>query len=92
MKKVRNILKSQKLLKISLEYDELTNTIHSIAITGDFFLYPENTLDDLETNLIGVKLEKDAVKQKIQESLENSEMFGFDSESLTEAILGCLFC
>ena len=92
MKKVRNILKSQKLLKISLEYDELTNTIHSITITGDFFLYPENTLDDLETNLIGVKLEKDAVKQKIQESLENSEMFGFDSESLTEAILGCLFC
>ena len=92
MKKMHNILKSQKLLKISLEYDELTNTIHSIAITGDFFLYPESTLDDLETNLIGTKLEKDSVKQKIQESLENSEAFGFDSESLTEAILGCLSC
>lgn len=87
-----NILKSQKLLKISLEYDELTNTISSITITGDFFLYPESTLDDLETNLIGTKLEKDSVKQKIKESLENSETFGFDSESLTEAILGCLSC
>jgi hypothetical protein len=92
MKKMYNILKSQKLLKISLEYDELTNTISSIAITGDFFLYPESTLDDLETNLIGTKLEKDSVKQKIKESLENSETFGFDSESLTEAILGCLSC
>jgi lipoate-protein ligase A len=92
MKKMHNILKSQKLLKISLEYDELTNTIHSITITGDFFLYPESTLDDLETNLIGTKLEKESVKQKIQESLENSETFGFDPESLTEAILGCLSC
>ncbi len=92
MKKVYNTFKSQKLLKISLEYDEIANTIHSIAITGDFFLYPEDSLANLETNLIGTKLEKFSIKQKIQKSLESSEMFGFDSESLTEAILGCLPC
>jgi len=90
MKKARNTYKSKKLIKVFLEYDELNNTIHSIKITGDFFLYPEESLDKLEANLIGTRLEKDSIKQKIENCLNDSEAFGFDSESLTEAILGCL--
>ena len=90
MKKAHNIYKSKKLIKISLEYDEDSKIINSITITGDFFLYPEETLDELEVNLIGTKLGKDEIKQKIEECLNDSEAFGFDSESLTEAILGCL--
>ncbi len=90
MKKGYNVLKSQKLIKVSLEYDELNNTIHSITISGDFFLYPEEYIDKLETSLIGTKLEKNSIKQKIQQCLQNSEIFGFDSESMTEAICGCL--
>jgi len=90
MRKVHNVLKSQKLIKITLEYDEISNTIHSIKITGDFFLYPEDSLDKLETNLIDTKLEKNSLIQKIRESLDDSQAFGFDSESLTKAILGCL--
>jgi hypothetical protein len=90
MKKGYNVLKSQKLIKVSLEYDELNNTIHSITISGDFFLYPEEDIDKLETSLIGTRLEKDFIKQKIQQCLQNSEIFGFDSESMTEAIFGCL--
>jgi lipoate---protein ligase len=90
MKKVHNIYKSKKLVKISLEYDEDSKIINSITITGDFFLYPEETLDELEVNLIGTKLGKDEIKQKIEKCLNGSEAFGFDSESLTDAILGCL--
>ncbi len=90
MKKGHNVLKSQKLIRVSLEYDELNNTIHSITISGDFFLYPEEHIDKLETSLIGTKLEKNSIKQKIQQCLQNSEIFGFDSESMTEAICGCL--
>lgn len=89
MRKVHNVFKSQKLIKITLEYDEISNTIHSIKITGDFFLYPEDSLDKLEVNLIDTKLEKNSLIQKIQESLDDSYAFGFDSESLTKAILGC---
>ena len=66
MKKVHNIYKSKKLVKISLEYDEDSKIINSITITGDFFLYPEETLDELEVNLIGTKLGKDEIKQKIE--------------------------
>ena len=87
---VRNTYKSEKLIKILLEYDERTKIINSIKITGDFFLYPEENLDKLEVNLIGTKLEKNTIKQKIKECLNYSEAFGFDSESMTDAILGCL--
>jgi hypothetical protein len=90
MIKTHNIYKSKKLIKISLEYDEDSKIINSITITGDFFLYPEETWDELEDNLIGTKLGKDEIKQKIEKCLNRSEAFGFDSESLTDAILGCL--
>ncbi len=90
MRMLHNIYKSEKLIKIFLEYDERSNIINSIKITGDFFLYPEESLDGLEVNLIGTKLEKDSVKQKIEKCLNYSEAFGFDSISMTDAILGCL--
>ena len=89
-RKAQNIHKSKKLIKISLEYDELANTISSIAITGDFFVYPEEKLEELELNLIGTELQRDAIMNKIENCLVGSEPFGFDSQSMTDAILGCL--
>lgn len=72
-----------------LEYDETENTINRIMITGDFFLYPEEALETLETGLIGTRLERKTLKQVIDNCLDNTEVYGFDSTSLTEAILGC---
>jgi lipoate---protein ligase len=89
MKRTHNVYKSQKLIRIMLEYDETENTINSITISGDFFLYPEEALETLEARLIGTKLERDTLKQEIDMYLKNSEVYGFDSISLTEAILGC---
>jgi lipoate---protein ligase len=83
------MIRSQKLIRIALEYDERENTINSITISGDFFLYPEEALEALEARLIGTKLERDTLKQDIDRYLKNSEAYGFDSISLTEAILGC---
>jgi hypothetical protein len=89
-RKAQNIHKSKKLIKISLEYDEWAKTISSIAITGDFFVYPEEKLEELELNLIGTELRRDAIMNKIEKCLVGSEPFGFDSQSMTDAILGCL--
>lgn len=89
MKRAHNVYKSQKLIRIMLEYDETENTINWITIAGDFFLYPEEALETLEGGLIGTKLEKETLKQEIDNCLKNSEVYGFDSTSLTEAILGC---
>ncbi len=72
-----------------LEYDETENTINWITIAGDFFLYPEDALETLEADLVCTKLEREILKQQIDNSLKSSEAFGFDSISLTEAILGC---
>jgi hypothetical protein len=63
--------------------------ISSIMITGDFFVYPEENLEKLETALVGTKLKKYAIRQKILQWLHESQAFGFDSESMTEAIMGC---
>ena len=89
MKRAHNVYKSQKLIRIVLEYDETENTINWITIAGDFFLYPEEALETLEAGLIGTKLEKETLKQEIDNCLKNSEVYGFNSTSLTEAILGC---
>ena len=89
MKRAHNVYKSQKLIRVMLEYDEIENTINWITIAGDFFLYPEEALETLEAGLIGTKLEKETLKQEIDNCLKNSEVYGFDSTSLTEAILGC---
>jgi hypothetical protein len=87
------VYKTRKLLKILLNYEEDNDNnriINSVRITGDFFLYPEESLDDLEIQLKGTPLQKDELKRRIDNCLNNSEAFGFDSESLSDAILGCL--
>jgi hypothetical protein len=89
MKRAHNVYKSQKLIRIMLEYDETENTINWITIAGDFFLYPEEALETLEAGLIGTRLDRETIKHEIDNCLKNSEVFGFDSTSLTEAILGC---
>jgi hypothetical protein len=89
MKRAHNVYKSQKLIRIVLEYDETENTINWITIAGDFFLYPEEALETLEAGLIGTRLDRETIKQEIDNCLKNSEVYGFDSTSLTEAILGC---
>jgi lipoate-protein ligase A len=89
MIKAHNIYKSKKLINISLEYTE-KKIISSIRITGDFFLYPEETLDQIEASLIGTKMDRNSIKETIEKCLSHSEAFGFDSESLTDAIIGCL--
>jgi lipoate---protein ligase len=89
LKSAHNVYKSQKLIRVKLEYDETENTINSITIAGDFFLYPEEALETLEAGLIGTKLQRNTLKKVIDKSLKNSQAYGFDSASLEEAILGC---
>jgi hypothetical protein len=89
MKRAHNVYKSQKLIRIMLEYNEIENTINWITIAGDFFLYPEEALETLEAGLTGIRLDRETLKQEIDNCLKNSEVYGFDSTSLTEAILGC---
>jgi hypothetical protein len=90
VKEASNVYKSQKLIRIFLKYDENSNTIQSICITGDFFIHPEETVEKLEAGLIGTKLDEQSIIRVINTYMEGSEVFGFDLQSITKAILGCL--
>jgi len=90
MIKASNVYKSKKLIKVSLTYCKENKLINSITITGDFFLYPEESLDHLESSLIGMKIDKSILRKTIDKALEQVDVFGFDTHSLTDAILGCL--
>ncbi len=76
-----------KIVKIKLAYKQESQLIHSIRITGDFFVHPEEVIEELEQGLCGVKLEKEELKNKIQMTLKNSEFFGFEIDSLVDVIL-----
>ncbi len=76
-----------KIVKIKLAYKHESQLIHSIKISGDFFLHPEETIEQLEQELCGIKLEKEELKNKIQLVLKDTEFFGFEIDSLVDVIL-----
>ena len=80
-----------KLLKISLEYDEKKNVITDIRITGDFFAYPEEAIELLETKLKNIALGRKQLLEKISSIIAeyHIQCIGINAESLTEAILMC---
>lgn len=87
MKTGKSIFKAGKLIKIELTYDD---KILDIRIRGDFFLYPEDSLEKLQKHLVGVALDKRAIAGRIDAVLlqENITPFGFTSGQLAEAIVG----
>lgn len=90
MMTLRTIYRAKKLIRITLEYDEVRGVIGSIIINGDFFVYPEEALHELEMDLVGIKADHENIKHLVDKFLTRAEAYGFDSESLTVAIMSCL--
>ena len=86
---VKQYFKFEKMLCVDLVFDKTTNTIQSIKITGDFFLHPEETIDLIESEIVGEKLEKDVIKKKLESLLSGCEFYGFSIDSLSDAIIKC---
>ena len=81
-----------KLLKVFLDYDPEKNLIKEISITGDFFVYPEETVELIEKELRGIRIDKDVLLSKIKSIIEREgiEFIGLDAEGLTEGIMLCV--
>ena len=86
---VKRCFKFEKMVCVDLVFDKTTNTIQSIKITGDFFLHPEETIDLIESEIVGTKLEKEPVKKKLESLLSDCEFYGFSIDSLSDAIIRC---
>ena len=80
-----------KLLKIVLEYNEKNNLINSVRITGDFFAYPEESIEIIEDELKNTLLERAILLKKIRLAIEEYKIqfIGLHAEGLTEGILMC---
>jgi len=81
-----------KLLKIFLDYNIENKLINNIRITGDFFAYPEESIDVIEKKLKDTSLTKEDLLEKINSVIKkyNIKFIGLDAESLVEGILRCL--
>ncbi|KYK30985.1 MAG: hypothetical protein AYK22_08350 [Thermoplasmatales archaeon SG8-52-3] len=81
-----------KLLKIFLEYNEKTNLIYELKITGDFFAYPEEAIEIIEKELKNALLNKEILIKKIDSIVKKNqiEFIGLNPEGLTQGILMCL--
>lgn len=80
-----------KLIKIFLTYNPTLNSIDAITISGDFFAYPEESIQQIECKLQGKPFDKNTVYQVISQFvLDNKvEFIGISPESITEAMMRC---
>ena len=81
-----------KLLKIKLEYNEKNNTINRINITGDFFAYPEESIELIEDKLQKIELNEKTLFNKIDSIIKEKkfQFIGINSLELTKGIMMCL--
>lgn len=77
-----------KLIKVFLDFN---GRINSIKILGDFFVYPETWIEELEKELAGTELNRETVGKKIIAFADNNkaDLFGITPEALCEAIMRC---
>ena len=80
-----------KLLKISVEYNKKNDVIKKIRITGDFFAYPEEAIELIETKLRNTVLGEEQLLKKIRSIITeyHIQFIGVDAEGLTKGILMC---
>ncbi|HUC38869.1 MAG TPA: hypothetical protein VL944_01940 [Candidatus Acidoferrum sp.] len=76
-----------KLVAVKVEYN---SAIEKIKITGDFFMYPESALGELEKILVGVNVgeSEENLAYTVYETLHRSRvtMIGVTPEAIASAI------
>lgn len=76
-----------KLIRLKIDADE---TINQIKITGDFFLYPEESIEEIEKNIAGIAVNSPAeiYAQRIHQSLaaHGAAFIGVTTEDIANAI------
>jgi len=71
-----------KLLKVWVEYDGAT--IIKAKFTGDFFVHPEDAVENAEEKLSGAR-KRDA-EAILERGLSNARMYGVDVKSMAKVL------
>jgi lipoate-protein ligase A len=80
-------VKGGKLVKVQLTQEK--GRIQKIRITGDFFLHPEEVIDELEQALVGKPLEAENILQTIKTLIreKNVTLLGVSPEDFVKCVL-----
>jgi len=80
-------VKEGKVVKVDVDCDEV---IRNVRITGDFFIHPEDILEDIEKSIIGLGRNADleTITSNIQRTTSGKEvqMIGISPESIARLI------
>ena len=78
-----------KLVRIEIDFN---HKINSVRITGDFFLHPEESINEIEDALKGLDInESEKNIKKILENIiqkENIELVGINAEVIARLVKG----
>ncbi|MEA2053976.1 MAG: lipoate protein ligase C-terminal domain-containing protein [Candidatus Thermoplasmatota archaeon] len=78
-------VKGGKLLKCSLDIKD--GKIGKIKITGDFFMYPEEKIEELEKMLVGNDANEEKIKSTVDEFFSGVTIFGASKENFVELVM-----
>ena len=83
----KGVYKAAKLIKVTMEVED--GRIKFIRITGDFFMYPEDSIRSLEAILIGSRLEEEVLEKRIRKFLltENVQVPLITPQDFVKAII-----
>jgi len=73
------------LIRIKADIQE--NKINDIMITGDFFIFPDSRIEEIENALKGKELNLDEIRNIIDEILKDSQST-LETEDFVNAIAG----
>jgi lipoate-protein ligase A len=84
-------VKGGKLIEVELDYNEF---IEHAIISGDFFLHPEEGIEDLEGALVGLSSRSglEEITFRLEEIISTRELIliGFTPQDLAETVLEAL--
>lgn len=76
-----------KMVKVKAQFNQ---TIETIRITGDFFLYPEEAIVEIEKCIVGTAVNEktEKIEEKIGKTIKdkNIELLGFSVKDIAETI------
>jgi lipoate-protein ligase A len=76
-----------KLIKVQLDTED--NKVKKVKITGDFFLHPEELIDELEKTVKGTTLNEHALASGIKAFIKKNEavLLGASPEDFAKCIM-----
>ncbi|MDP8003619.1 MAG: lipoate protein ligase C-terminal domain-containing protein [Caldisphaera sp.] len=73
------------LIRVIAKKDD--NKIKNISITGDFMVFPEDVIWELEKKLIGVNSRKEDIRNVLNEILKNANLLGSTIDDFLDVIM-----